>query len=261
MTIPHDRSIILFNIHFNRIKRRQNNRIRIETDTILKKHSPYWHEIRQDSLPAPHFYRIVNAIKRDSYTNILEEIMYKRSEFGNNAQIKHQRLVERDALAVFENLYPDEDLKECGLFIDKELSFICASPFRLYGNDHILNIKCPVKEYNKKFEEAIPKIKFFKTKGKNSNRDVTINEKSDWFIELQGEMRVTDRRYAFIMIWLGESNYRIIEIARNDNFFEEKMKQKLAYFYHEVMLTELVDSRVSRHMKLRKYNAETSSFV
>lgn len=213
--------------------------------------------IRQDLLPASHFYKIVNANKPDSYTNILQEIMYNRSEFGNNAQIKHQRLVERDALAVFQDLFPHEDLKDCGLFIDKKFSFLCASPFKLYGKDHILNIKCPVKEYNKKFEQMIPKIKFFKTNG----TDVTINEKSDWFIELQGEMHVTDRKYAFIVIWLGETDYRILEVARDDKFFDEKMKEKLTYFYTEVMLKELVDSRVSRHMKLRKYDVATSSFI
>lgn len=208
-------------------------------------------------MPANHFYKIVNAVKPDSYTNILQELMYNRSEFGNNAQIKHERLVERDALNVFEDLFPDEDIQDCGIFIDKKLSFLGASPFKLYGKDHILNIKCPVKEYNKKFEQAIPKIKFFKMNG----TDVTINEKSEWFIELQGEMHVTDRKYAFIMIWLGESNYRIIEVARNDKFFDEKMKDKLTYFYDEVMLKELVDSRVSRHMKLRKYDAETLTFI
>lgn len=213
--------------------------------------------IRQDLLPANHFYKIINAAKRDSYTNILQELMYNRSEFGNNAQIKHQRLVERDALDVFQNLFPYEPLTDCGIFIDKKLPFICATPFKLYGEDHILNIKCPVKEYNKKFEKAIPKIKFFKKKG----TDVTINEKSDWFIELQGQMRVTDRKNAFIMIWLGESNYRVIEVERNDKFFNEKMEDKLTYFYNEVMLKELVDSRVSRHMKLRKYDSEKLSFV
>lgn len=72
---------------------------------------------------------------------------------------------------------------------------------------------------------------------------------------------ITNRKYAFIMIWLGESNYRIIEVARNDSFFEEKLKETLTYFYMEVMIKELVDSRVGRQMELRKYDAEKSSFV
>lgn len=187
---------------------------------------------------------------------ILKEIMYTRTEFGNNAQIKHQRLVERDALAAFEKLFPYGDLKECGLIIDKDLSFLCASPVRLYGDDHTLTIKCPATLYRKIFEKVMPNIKFFKKK----NGDVTINEKSEWFIELQGDMHITGRKRAFIMIWLGESSYRVIEIERNDEFFERKMLEKLTYFFNEVMLKELVDSRLQRHMALRKYNPDTSLF-
>lgn len=183
--------------------------------------------------------------------------MYNRSEFGNNAQIKHQRLVQRDALAAFESEFPDEEVKECGIFIDKEISFLCASPFRLCGNNHILSIKCPVKEYRKEFQRAIPNIKFFQTK----KNDVTINKKSEWYIELQGDMRVTGRRNAFLMIWLGEANYRIFEVERDDDFFKEKINEKLTFFYNECMLKELVDSRAGRFMKLRTYDATTLSFV
>lgn len=242
---------------FNRIKKRQDNRIAIQKKTVDKKFSSYWHEIRQDLLPSSHFFRIINATKRESYTNILKEIMYNRSEFGNNAQIKHQRLVERDALAAFEDLFPDQEIKECGLFIDKKVPFLCASPFRLCGKSHILIIKCPVKGYTKPFEQVVPSIKFFEKK----RNDVTINKKSDWFIEVQGDLRVTGRRFAYIMIWLGETSYRIIEIKRDDTFFKEKMEEKLTFFYNECMLKELVDSRVGRHMQLRTYDATTLSFV
>lgn len=208
-------------------------------------------------IPSAHFHSIVKATKKESYVNILKELMYTRTEFGNSAQIKHQRLVERDALDMFESLFPHETLKECGLFIDKESSFLCSSPCRLYGKEHILNIKCPVKQYNKNFEDAISKISFFKRIG----GDVTINEKSDWFIELQGDMHITNRKQAFIMIWLGESNYRVYEVAKCDSFFEKELKEKLNYFYMEVMIKELVDSRVGRQMELRKYDAEKSYFV
>lgn len=182
--------------------------------------------------------------------------MYGRSEFGNNSQIKHQRLAERDALVTFQSLFP-ENLKECGLFIDKDLSYLCASPFRLYGTKSILNIKCPVKEFNKPFEKAMPKIKFFKKNGS----EYVINEKSEWYIELQGEMHVTQRKFAYLVIWLGESNYRIMEVARNETFFKEKILPKLVFFYEECMLKELVDARVGRNMKLRAYDAQTLSFI
>lgn len=90
--------------------------------------------------------------------------MYKRSEFGKSSQIRHQQLVERDALNLLKNLddFKDVVIQECGLFIDK--AFLCSSPFRLCGTSHVLTIKCPVKEYNKVFEDVMNKISFFKKK-------------------------------------------------------------------------------------------------
>lgn len=186
--------------------------------------------------------------------------MYKKSEFGNTAEIKHQRLVERDARKLFENLFDDHNLEEPGLFIDADLNFLCASPMRLYGKNHIVTIKCPQKQYNKKFEKVIGKLPFWKKEGGS----MTINKKSNWFIELQSELHITARKYGFIMVWLGEfqgePQYRIVEIPREDSFFDE-IKPKLTYFYKEVMIKELVDPRKRRYMELREYNAETKSFI
>lgn len=142
----------------------------------------------------------------------------------------------------------------------------CKSEFYLYfavetvRNDHILSIKCPLKQYNKKFEDVIGKLSFWKKEDGN----MAINKKSDWFLELQGELHITRRQYGFIMVWLGEFEgefqYRVVEVPKEDSVFQE-MEPKLQYFYNEVMMKELVDPRKSRHMELREYNAEKKSFI
>lgn len=187
--------------------------------------------------------------------------MYKRTEFGNNAANKHQRLVQRDALKVFENLFDDHAVEDRGIFIDQKLYFLCASPFKLYGRNHILSIKCPLKLYGKKFDAVIDKIPFWK----KENRCMNLNKENEWFIELQGELHITNRKYGYIMVWLGEvegeAQYRIVEIPRDDSFFENSIKEKLVYFYEEVMIKELVDSRKKRHMPLREYDSVQKSFI
>lgn len=60
----------------------------------------------------------MKAKKRKSYTGILEELLYKRSEFGNGAEIKHHNLVERDALKIFKKLFYDHPVEQCGILID-----------------------------------------------------------------------------------------------------------------------------------------------
>ncbi|KAG4075381.1 hypothetical protein HA402_009534 [Bradysia odoriphaga] len=186
------------------------------------------------------FARIVKTQQKKSYTSILEELLYKRSEFGNGDPIKHQRLVERDALKRFEEFFGDYPLRDCGLFIDPESYFLCANPTKLYGNEDIVNVKCPLKQYGKTFDKAIREIPFWK----KVNGSWELNKQHEWFIELQGDLHITGRNYGNLMVWLGEklgeAQFRIVRIPRDDAFFRDKMKPKLDYFYENVMVKELV---------------------
>lgn len=183
--------------------------------------------------------------------------MYAQKLLGNNAQNKHQRVQELEALMKFKRLYAKTSIDECGLFIDDELPFLGASPFRLFGADCILSIKCPLSEYKKEIDEA--KIQLWK----QVSGQRTLNRKSAWYIEIQGELHVTKRKVAYLMIWLGENEnqYQIVQLKRDDKFFDEEVKQKLAYFYNEVMLKELANSRNERGMELRQYDEATKTFL
>ncbi len=243
-----------------RLTNQQRNRISIELQTRGGKFNPLWQQIRQDRVPSAFFTRIIKTQQRKSYTNILDELMYKKSEFGNSAPIKHQRLVERDALKIFEDVYDEHTTQDCGLFIDSELYYLCANPTKLYGQNYIVNIKCPLKLYGKKFDESLPKISFWK----NVNGYWELNKQHEWFFEIQGDLHITGRQYGCVMVWLGEhsgeAQYRIVEIPKDDSFFEQMMKPKLVYFYENVMIKELVDPRKKRALALRKYDTATQSF-
>lgn len=199
--------------------------------------------------------------QRRTYKNILEELLYKRSEFGNSAHIKHQRLVERDAFSAFETIFNEHNLQECGISIDAELSYLCTSPQKLWGKHHVLMVKCPIKQYGKRFEDVIHTLPFWKKEGGSYG----LNKNHEWFIEIQSELHITQRKFGFVMVWLGEFNdqtqYRIVEIPKDDAFFEKIIKPKLVYFFENVMVKELVDSRKERRMKLREYDPETRTFI
>lgn len=182
--------------------------------------------------------------------------MYKWTEFGNSAEIKHQRTQQMRALAVFKTNYTEFPLKDCGIFIDSESCFLGASPFKVYG-DFLLSIKCPLKEFGKSVSEAIESLSFWK----KLRREIVVNRKSSWFIELQGQLHITKREKAFLMVWLGEANFKVVEVFKDDNFFDVEMKDKLCYFYNEVMLKELVDSRKARFMALRAYDDTLEAFI
>lgn len=46
-------------------------------------------------------------------------------------------------------------------------------------------------------------------------------------------MHITGRKFAYLMIWLGETSYRVMEVAKDDDYFEKIMKPKIFFFLHE----------------------------
>lgn len=57
-------------------------------------------------------------------------------------------------------------------------------------------------------------------------------------------------KLGFLMVWLGECGgspqYRIIEIPKDDKLFDDDIRHSVTYFYNEVMMKEIVDSRKAR---------------
>lgn len=63
---------------------------------------------------------------------------------------------------------------------------------RLYGEDSIVNIQCPFKTFQKTFSEALSnKFKKWVPYLKLKDGDIQINEKSQWYAEVQGQLHIT----------------------------------------------------------------------
>lgn len=241
-----------------RLREEQVDRHSIEVDTRGQRHIRKWTVVRRNLLTPSYFGRILNVNSRSSYTKIVEEIIYNNEKFRKTADVRHQRMFELEGLQIFCDLFGSEGITNCGIIIDSDLAFLGTSPFRLYENDSIICVKCPKAAYRMSMKEAIAKklIPLWKV----SASDRQINVKSHWYIEVQGQLHITRRRLAHLVIYLGEGVYEIIEIERNDKFWKETMEKELIFFYNEAMLKELLDSRDFRGMNLRKYNAKTQTF-
>lgn len=237
----------------------QHNRDVIEIETRGQRHITKWIVTRGNLLTPSYFGRILNVNSRKSYTKIVEEILYKNEKFSNTAEMRHQRMFQLEALELFCNLYENDCVSTCGIFIDAEFPFLGTSPFRLYRDDSIICVKCPKDAYKKSMKVAIDKglIPFWS----GGSADRRINMKSHWWYEIQGQLRISGRQYAYLVIYLGESVYEIIEkIERNNDFWKNKMENELSFFYNEAMLKEIVDPRDDRGMDLRTYNAAAQTF-
>lgn len=94
---------------------------------------------------------------------------------------------------------------------------------RIYGDNGIVVVKCPKKEFGKSMKDAIKTISFWT--GNHSNR--SINKKSHWFFEVQGKLHITKRTMAYLVIYLGNEVYEIVEIERDDAFWNMEMEDEL----------------------------------
>jgi len=220
-----------------------------------------WRDKRLNLLTSWYFSRVINVRGPESYTNLCKEIIYTKTEYSSTAALRYQKIHEKEWLRCFTLKHGSNYISETGLFIDFEHCFLEASPFRLYGDNGIICVKCPVKPFQKKIKtipEAID-AKFIPFWKKKKSGVLTVNKNSEWYIEIQGQLHITRKSFAFLVIWL-ESEFQIETVYRDDDFWEDKMEKPLVYFYEEVMLKELVDPRLRRNMPLRVYNSETKTF-
>lgn len=235
----------------------QTNKISILQQTLGQKNCRKWRDMQSKLLTSWYFSRIIKARGPTSYTSILDDIVYKRLIFSKNAGNRHQSIYDEKALKCFTLVHGSNYLSQNGLFIDEEHCFLGATPFRLYGENGIVFIKCPLTAFKKTIQEAVDKklINFWKIEAGVE----VINKKSEWYIEVQGELHVACKTFAFVVVWV-ESEFRIEKVYRDDDFWFDTMAEKLVYFYENVMLKEQVDPRKRRQMNLRKYNSTTKLF-
>lgn len=235
------------------------NRVEVEEKTRGQRYNAKWSEVRQNLLTSSYFGRIINARNRKSYQKIVEDILYHNIQYTNSAEQTHQRLHEREALKIFSGIYSNEVIKGCGIFIDAKYSFLGASPFKLCGSDGILVVKCPAKLYMKTITDSIEKklIPFWTV----TSGSVSVNIKSQLYIEVQGQLHIANKSYAYVVVYLGETQYKIEKVARDDNFWTKEMESELVFFFNEAMIKELVNPREERSMELRQYDEATETFI
>ncbi|KAL4720819.1 hypothetical protein ACJJTC_002052 [Scirpophaga incertulas] len=122
----------------------------------------------------------------------------------------------------------------------------------LISDDIIVEVKCPITAAKIEFIEAVKGNKIQILKYDKTTHQFVINKNSNWYFQIQGQLHITQRRLCLLGIWTGEKSPVHIEyIARDDDFWNQKMESKLVTFYMKCLLPELVDSRHTRGMAIR----------
>lgn len=90
-------------------------------------------------------------------------------------------------------------IQPAGLFVDVELQFLAASPDGLIDTDALIEVKCPstisMMTPNEAIENGTLKWAYMK------NGELYLKQNHNYFYQIQGQLHITQRLYAYFLIW------------------------------------------------------------
>ncbi|GFU83301.1 yqaJ domain-containing protein [Trichonephila clavipes] len=119
----------------------------LESETRGQASSERWRSLRLSSF----FKEIACRKKSTPCSKLVMRIVYGRDLC--NAAMKYGLAHTNEEITrkQYEREYSTE-VKTCGLFVDKDKPFLCATPDGLVGDDGLIEIKCP---YSARFESNL----------------------------------------------------------------------------------------------------------
>ncbi|EFA07715.1 hypothetical protein TcasGA2_TC002192 [Tribolium castaneum] len=93
-------------------------------------------------------------------------------------------------------------VRQCGFFIDLELSFIGASPDGLVNEDGIIEVKCPFSAKDKTIEEAVRNVSNFCL-----DKNKKLKRQPDYYYQVQTQFRVTNKKICDFVVWTEKDIY------------------------------------------------------
>lgn len=235
-------------VFLNDLKLSLLERQELERSTVMQRNSAEWMSRRRKLLTSSSFGEVCKKRDSTSCVSLVTKIVYG----GNLSTVPAIRYgIDNEEVAI-KQLEKQENItiENCGLFVDEQYPFLGTTPDGKYGEDGLVEIKCPSSLANFSLEDAYTKHAIWKY-----NKDLKIyelNKNHNWYFQIQGQLHITKFQKCLLGIWFGESMpMKVYLIQRDDLFWESKMETKLVKFYYDCLLPELVDPRHARCMPIR----------
>jgi hypothetical protein len=162
-----------------------------------------WMEQRRKLITVSNFGKICKLKKTTNTAGTIKSILYNVIS-TKIPSLNHGKIHEIDAKnELGKNLteeYNDNiEIISCGLFIDKSVYFLGASPDGFVEKiDSLVEIKCSYTAYKQNLtpDEAIMKklIPFWKIK---NDGNYEINTNHDWYYQIQGQLHITNKKNVY----------------------------------------------------------------
>jgi hypothetical protein len=172
-----------------------------------------------------------------------------------NWQMTHRIQCEPIAITCFERKKGEivQRSDDFGLFADKGRWWLVASPDGICDSG-LVEVKTitniPKEKTTKEAVQEHLVNSFFLRWDPVENR-IVLKRDHKYNYQIQGLLNILDRETCFLIAFVDESDFEIVEIQRDTEFWK-KMLPKLDYFWEHCLLPELIDSRLVRNMDVRE---------
>lgn len=220
-----------------------DERRRIEEKTREQANNVHWHLARKQRITASRFHNASHLTQR-GYEGFRKSIL-NPTPIADNVYMKwgrdHEDTAIQDWLYDARSEHVNLEYKSCGIFIDKEKPIFGASPDGLIECDccgkGVLEVKCPYKYRGLKVENAakLENRKWYLAY--DANEQLIVNKDHPVYSQIQGQMKITERSYGYVIIWTTK-NYKAIRVDY-DEYFCNEMFDKMSHVYETVILPHI----------------------
>ncbi|CAH1710462.1 unnamed protein product [Aphis gossypii] len=236
-------------IFLNNLAVTDEQRARIERDTVGQKNNDLWKQYKSQRLTASYFGRVCKLRSVDSRPKCVENILYdsflgdRNTRYGINNEENARQQVGKTL---------GKQIHLSGLFIHKTLHYLGASPDGLVDEvdgDSILEITCPssIQEYTPREAFENGKLKFMT---ENNEGQLVLKEEDKRYYQVQGELNISEKTYCYFVVWTPKG-FIMDKIQRDESFWNDKIEPRVTEFYMNSLLPEMIDSRRARDLPIR----------
>ncbi|KAJ8673527.1 hypothetical protein QAD02_005437 [Eretmocerus hayati] len=234
--------------HIRQLKEDQKNKIQIEKDTRDQSGCEEWHELRSERCCSSHFGRICRLRDDTSRGNVVKDILYP--SVTDLPAFRYGLQKEEEARTKISKMLK-KDIQKAGLTIaDGDEYYLATSVDGFIDDDGVLEIKSPISAKNLTFRETMTKKPALRRIFADKNGE-QMNPNHYYYHQVQGQLHITGRAYCIFALVTGKSIH-LVTVERDDEFWKNKMAERLRNFYFDCLQPEILDSRYNREMPMRE---------
>ena len=218
----------------------------LQLATMGQADSENWLKQRHGRITASNFHRVytrMNTLKSKPSADpkpLIQTLMGYSPE-PVSVGIKHGKAMEPHAKKEYKSIisvgHKQFKSNECGLFIDKEYSFLGASPDLVIScaccGKGICEIKAP-----ESIKDQTPSMKNYKHLVKSDSGLSTLSKTSEYYTQIQGQMAIVGVDYCDFFVYTAKGHH--IERICFDTLFWKRVQSNLIQFWMEYLSKELI---------------------